>query len=112
VCFWRHYKRSAGYLRRAGEASCPYIFNRGWAYRLKGDLDRAIVDFSKAIHFDPKLEIVCRLRGSLYAHRGEFDSAVADYSKAIGINPMEADNYNGRAWAYRKRANLLRAAGR
>ena len=53
----------------------------------KGELDKAIADFSKAIEIDPKSAIAYNNRGWAYEGKKDYDRAIADYSKAIEIDP-------------------------
>ena len=46
----------------------------------------AVVDFSKAITFDPKLAAAYSMRGDIYLGRRDYDHAIADYSAAIPLN--------------------------
>ena len=56
--------------------------DRGWAYWKKGDHDKAIADFTKAIELDPKFVPAYDIRGGLYRRKGEDAKADADYRKA------------------------------
>jgi len=56
--------------------------NRGVAYQFKGDLDRAIADYNKAIELRPNYARAYESRGSAYASKGVFTNAVADVTKA------------------------------
>ena len=60
---------------------------RGVAYRNKGDLDRAIADYSEAIRLDPKLAAAYNNRGNAYKDKGDSDHAIADFSEAIRLAP-------------------------
>ena len=62
--------------------------NRGAAYKAKGQNDRAIADFSKALEIDPRLAAVYYNRAAIYRAKSEIDRAIADYSKAIEVNPL------------------------
>src|SRR5205807_459283 len=61
--------------------------NRGAAYRIKGDDEKALLHYSEAIRLDPKYALAFNNRGSVWHDRGELDRAVADFSDAIRINP-------------------------
>jgi lipoprotein NlpI len=69
---------------------------RGSEYAQKGDYDRAIVDFDKAISLDPKLFSALNGRGKVYQSKGDYDRAIADFSAAIRLNPKLAPTFNGR----------------
>jgi tetratricopeptide (TPR) repeat protein len=68
------------------DAAVAY-YRRGNAYGKKGDLDRAIADYDKAIELDPKYVMAYNNRGIAYGKKGDFDSAIADLNKAIELDP-------------------------
>jgi tetratricopeptide (TPR) repeat protein len=75
--------------------------SRGLSWDKKGDYDKAIADYSKAIMIDPKYVEAYNNRGSACDKKGDYDKAIADCSKAIELDPMYAEAYNNRgiAWA-------------
>ena len=83
--------------------------NRGLAYQEKGEVDRAIANFTTAIKFSPNDARVYSNRGSAYATKGELDRAIANLSKAIALNPKYADAYNSRGVAYAKKGDKEQA---
>jgi tetratricopeptide (TPR) repeat protein len=56
--------------------------NRGRAYHLKKDLDRAITEFSKAIELDPACADAYENRGKAWKDKGDQKRADADEAKA------------------------------
>ena len=74
--------------------------NRGLAYGMKGDCERAIGDFSKAIQLDPQEYNTYCNRGTAYVERKQLDEAIRDYSRAIRLNPKRADAYSIRGRTY------------
>ena len=56
--------------------------NRGDAYGLKGDFDRAISDYTKAIELNPNYAPAYNSRGRAYTRKGDYIRAVADVTKA------------------------------
>jgi len=84
-------------------------YNRGIEYQHKGDLDRAMADYTKAIEIDPKYAAAYYNRGVAYRAKGDFDRAIADYSKAIEIDPKYAAAYNNRGVGYWVKGDLDRA---
>ena len=55
---------------------------RGIVYAKKGELDRAIADFTRAIELNPKLAGLSHNRASAYQAQGDFQRAAADRAKA------------------------------
>jgi len=76
------------------------FIDSGYEYSCKGDNDRAITDYNKAIKLDPNNPEVYYLRGIVYYERKDYDRAIKDYNKAIKINPKVAMIYNNRGKAY------------
>ncbi len=73
----------------------------GVAYTHKGEYDRAIDDYNKAIEINPKNSMAYNNRGFVYdIHKGEYDKAINDYNKAIEINPKDDMAYTDRGNAY------------
>ena len=74
--------------------------NRGTAYAVKGEYDRAIQAFDQALHLDPNSAAAFVGRGDAYAKQGEYDRAIRNYYQALQINPNLALAYVGRGSAY------------
>jgi tetratricopeptide (TPR) repeat protein len=64
--------------------------NRGEAYGLKGDTDRAISDYSKAIELNPNYAPAYDGRGRAYTSKGDYTHAVADVTKAGELSIPQA----------------------
>jgi tetratricopeptide (TPR) repeat protein len=64
--------------------------NRGEAYSLKGEVDRAISDFNKAIELTPNYAPAYNSRGRAYTSKGDYVHAVADVTKAGELTPQPA----------------------
>jgi tetratricopeptide (TPR) repeat protein len=56
--------------------------NRGDAYALKGDIDRAISDYTKAIELNPNYAPAYNNRGRAFTSKGDYARAVDDVTKA------------------------------
>jgi tetratricopeptide (TPR) repeat protein len=84
--------------------------NRGFAYKLKGDYDRALQDYDQAIRLSPKNANAHNNRGMIYKIRGEYDRAIEEYSQAIWLsnNDYPAAFFN-RAKAYFAKGQYDRA---
>ena len=53
----------------------------------KGDLDKAVADFSEAIRLNPGDPFAYVNRGCAYGEKGDFDKAIADSTEAIRHYP-------------------------
>ena len=84
-------------------------YNRGLAYDKKGDIDRAIDDYSKAIAGNPKLSVAHNDRATLYWRKGEIALALADLDKAIAIDTKNDAAYNNRGNVYYHKRDFDRA---
>ncbi len=87
---------------------------QGEAAARKGDYDKAIENFSKAIELDPRntdrMNAYSYLeRGDAYYQKGSYDQAIADYNKLIEFDPKFQGAYHFRGKAYQKKGNLDRA---
>jgi tetratricopeptide (TPR) repeat protein len=69
-------------------------------YHKKGQPDRALADFNKALELNPRLAEAYSNRGWAYFEKGQYDQAIADCDKALELNPRLAEAYNNRAIAY------------
>ncbi|MBC9883152.1 tetratricopeptide repeat protein [Bradyrhizobium sp. INPA01-394B] len=83
--------------------------NRGAEYGDRGDLDRAIADFTEAIRLDPKLDNVYRHRGLALVRKNEYGRAIPDQTEALRQNPADVDAYNERGMSYAATGNADRA---
>ena len=66
----------------------------------KGQYDKAIADFNKAIEINPRFAGFYNNRGLVNEEKGQYDKAISDYNKAIEINPRFAEAYNNRVVTY------------
>ena len=62
-------------------------YNRGFAYEKKGEYDRAIVDYDKAIAINPKFAAAYNNRGNAYYKKGDKEQAIVDFRKTLDIDP-------------------------
>ncbi len=84
-------------------------FCRGNAYYRKGDYDRAIADYTRAIQLKPNDAEAYYNRGNAYADKGDYDRAIADYERAIQLKPDLAEAYYNRGIAYKMRGEKEKA---
>ena len=70
---------------------------RGFAWKRKGDKDRAMADFNEAIRLNPKEALAWRVRGAAWAGKADYAKALADYTEAVRIDPDNPDSLHHRA---------------
>ena len=70
--------------------------NRGRVYLFKGELDRAIEDFTSALKIRPTLANAYYCRGTTRLAQKQFDQAVADFDRMIKLEPENWNGYVGR----------------
>lgn len=89
--------------------------SRGVSFHIKGEYDRAIEDFRRAIKLDPTKADYYYERGStyrsqhFYTGRGNYDRAIDDFSRAIKLDANKADYFWQRGSAYHIKGDFDRA---
>ena len=74
-------------------ATAQYHTNRGDDYSNKGDYDRAIAEYTKAIELETNEDIHAiqyYYRGLAFESKGDLQNALSDYSQVIKIKPNES----------------------
>ena len=74
-------------------------YGRGQAYIGIGELEKARLDYSKAIEYNPNYSDAYLYRGALLNELHEYGDAVRDFDKVISFNPGFAKAYSGRGFA-------------
>ena len=84
---------------------------RGISCTERGEQDKAIQHFNKAIELKPDFAIAYSNRGVTYLRKGEFDKAIQNFDKAIQLKPDYANAYcnRGEAWMHRSEWNKAKA---
>jgi tetratricopeptide (TPR) repeat protein len=80
--------------RDKGEKLAESFNYRGVAYRLKGELDRAIQDYGQAIKLNGKFAMAYNNRGVTYDRKGDYERAIQDYEQAIKLKPSPEAYFN------------------
>jgi tetratricopeptide (TPR) repeat protein len=62
----------------AAASAIPFN-NRGSAYYKKGQVDRAMQDFDRAIELDPDYPDALNNRGLAYTGKGQYDRAIVPF---------------------------------
>ena len=82
-----------------------YLLNKGGlAWYERGNYERAIADYNKAIEAYPRSAAAHSNRGLAWSMKGEYDRAIADCDTAIELNPNLSAAYvnRGIAWSHNK----------
>jgi hypothetical protein len=69
-------------------------------YRYRGDLDKALADYTEAIRLKPDYAEAYFNRGRTHAAMGNSGEAIADYTKSIEFGRKSVEAYQCRAAAY------------
>ncbi len=85
------------------------FYNRGNAYREKGDYDDALREYNEAIRLNPNYADAFNNRGITYRAKRDYDRAIQDYDQAIRLDPKYAAAFNNRGNVYRDRKDYDRA---
>jgi lipoprotein NlpI len=83
-------------------------FNRGYEWRAKGDLDRALADHTMAIRLQPTPAIYTS-RGDVWREKGDVDRAIIDYGEAIRLDATSVAAFYRRGLAWREKDEIDRA---
>jgi tetratricopeptide (TPR) repeat protein len=70
---------------------------------LKGDLDGAIDDYSRALETEPRVADVYVKRGGARRAKGDLNGAIDDFNQAYDIDPLSVHNDRSVAEAYSNR---------
>ena len=86
--------------------------NRGNAFVVKGDYERAIQDFDRSIKLNGTYAKPFNNRGVAYLKKGEYDLAIKAFDEATRLNPDYGEAFANRAEAYLKKSRVRsRGAG-
>ena len=91
-----------------GEYAEDY-FSRGNTYHNKGNFDRAIDEYTKALELKLDYTEAYYNRGNAYHRKGNFDRAIDEYTKALELKLDYANAYNNRGNAYYNKGDYEKA---
>src|SRR5262245_28676418 len=67
------------------------MVGRGLVFMLKGEHDKALAEYDRAVEASPKETNGYLGRGMVYGQQGKIDKALAEYDRALAINPKQPD---------------------
>jgi tetratricopeptide (TPR) repeat protein len=91
------------------ENNAEKYYKLGIARHRKGEYDRSIEEYSRAIETNPRYLKAYINRGVAYARKGQLDQAISDYTMAMELNPKCALAYHNRGVAYTRKGLLDKA---
>ena len=80
------------------------FYNRAMANLSKGEFERAIPDFDRAVRLTPDYAPAFRNRGNAYRATLAFDRAIQDFDEAIRLSPEYAVAFTNRGVAHLNKA--------
>jgi tetratricopeptide (TPR) repeat protein len=83
--------------------------NRGRAWLLKDDYERALADLNRALELEPQLPGVWDNRARVWFSQGEFTRALADFDQALQLNPRFVAALAGRGVTYLRLGQIAEA---
>jgi len=84
--------------KKPGDADAHY--DRAWLYGAHLELEKAIEEYTQAIHLKKEFADAYYNRGLVYSAKGMYKEAIQDFSAAIKLNPKAVDAYCNRGNAY------------
>ncbi len=95
-------ERDTSHLKRALELKPGYwmaLFCRGLNAAERGDVARAIADWTRTLEINPRFVVGYYNRGLAYSRQGNAAAAIEDYTKAIELDATYAPSYVNRSQA-------------
>jgi|GEM_PF-1059988 len=83
-------------LIKVNEKNSDAYFNRAWLYEYKGDMQRALQDYSRSIELNKGMKDAFYNRGVVFSGMKKFEEALKDFSEVIRLEPAAADGYCNR----------------
>lgn len=95
--------------RETDAHSAASLYEKGFAYYKKENLEQAIIHFDRALALDSQLVSAYYYRGIINYRQGRYDQAIQDCSSALRINPLHTEAYNIRALVWLEKGEIDRA---
>jgi len=85
------------------------FYHRGMAYEEKGDLDRAIADYTIAVNECPQMYLIRYVRGNACFKNGDYKRAIEDFTVVFENNRFFYEGIRDRCRAYHLNNDFERA---
>lgn len=83
--------------------------NLGVEFYKKGELDKAVAEFTAAIALSPNDSFAFKCRSFVLSARGDYDMALTDLNDAIALEPRDGTAYFSRANLWRHKGDFDKA---
>jgi len=93
----------------SNDAQVEKHHDRGIRLYSVGNIDGAIIEFTKAIELNPRFDRAYTNRGIMWQEKGEYDKSIIDCTKAIELNPEQLQAYNARGNTWRFKGDFDKA---
>ena len=90
-------------------SSLTSLFSLGMQAQKHGDLDKAIVFFSRIIELDGQHESAIFQRGRTFAMRKQHQSAIFDFTKVLSINSYSYESFYSRGVSFSRQSKFYHA---
>ncbi len=87
-------------LQNALSISTRDFIEQGRERLYRGEHERAIEEFSRAIQLNPNDALAYHERGYTYSQLRKYERAIQDFTQAIQLDPFDASAYNYRGQVY------------
>ena len=92
------------------EGDPDVFFNRGIAYKAKGEIDNAIAEYRRALELVPDYAEAHNNLGNLLKDQKKFDEAILHFESSIKIFPDNPNTHNTLGTVYAMRGEVNKAA--
>lgn len=108
----KRYDLAMEYFDRAIRLRSDYadaLYNRGLCFQRRGQIEAAIVDFSRAVKADPHAPILRLKRAECLQQKGRWRQAIEDYDRASLLESNSASLYYNRGFCWQNLGDLRSA---
>ncbi len=98
-------------LKFAENGEDPEVFfNRGIAYKVKGEIDKAAAEYERALEVTPKYAEALNNLGNIRKDQKQYDEAIRCLELSIEVFPDNPNTYNNLGTVFAMKGNFNKAA--